>query len=222
MSEAKWTDVDRYIGEALGLGDEVLAAALEASAAARLPNIAVSPAQGMLLHILARSVGAERILEIGTLGGYSTIWLGRALPAHGRVVTLELDPRHADVAEGNFERAGLAGRIEVRRGAALDSLAELAKENAGPFDFSFIDADKANIPAYFEAALELSRPGALIVVDNVIRDGAVVDARSKDESVRGVRRLNEFLGRDKRVTATTIQTVGVKGYDGLTIALVNG
>lgn len=222
MSETAWTAVDRYIGEALGLGDAVLDEAARASAAAGLPSIAVSPAQGMLLNILARSVAAERILEIGTLGGYSTIWLARALPAGGRVLTLELDPRHADVAEANFERAGLADRIEVMRGAALDSLAELVAENAGPFDLSFIDADKANIPGYFEAALTLSRPGSLIVVDNVIREGAVIDATSNDPNVRGVRRLNEILGSEKRVSATTIQTVGVKGYDGFTIAIVNG
>ena len=221
MSEATWTAVDRYIGEALGLGDPVLDAVLRASEAAGLPAIAVSPAQGMQLHILARSIGARRILEIGTLGGYSTIWLARALPDGGRVVTLELDPKHADVAEANFERAGLASRITVERGAALDSLAELTAEGVEPFDFAFIDADKANIPAYFSAAIELSRPGALIVVDNVVREGAVTDAKSKDPNVLGVRRLNELLRTEKRVSATTIQTVGVKGYDGFTLALVN-
>lgn len=221
MSEATWTEVDRYIGETLRLEDQALRDAVRASAAAGLPSIAVSPAQGMQLHILARSVGARRILEVGTLGGYSTIWLARALQPGGQVVTLELDPKHADVAEANFERAGLADRIAVMRGAALDSLAELAADPGEKFDFAFIDADKANIPAYFEAALDLSRAGALIVVDNVIRDGAITDARSKDASVIGVRRLNDFLRSERRVTATTIQTVGVKGYDGFTIAIVN-
>ncbi len=221
MNEATWTAVDEYIVETLRIEDQALKEAVAASAAAGLPSIAVSPAQGMQLHILARALKAKRILEIGTLGGYSTMWLARALGPGGRVVTLELDARHADVAERNFERAGLADRIAVRRGAALDTLAELAAESGGPFDFTFIDADKANIPAYFAAALDLSRKGALIVVDNVIRDGAVTDARSKDPNVLGVRRLNELLRSEARVTATTIQTVGVKGYDGFTIAIVN-
>jgi predicted O-methyltransferase YrrM len=220
MNEAMWTEVDTYIGQALGLGDAILADALKASDAAGLPKIAVAPNQGMLLHILARSVGAERILEIGTLGGYSTIWLARALPESGKLVTLELDQKHADVAEMNFKRAGLAAKITVRRGAALSSLAKLEAERVAPFDFVFIDADKANIPEYFTRSLAFSRPGALIVIDNVIRDGEVRDAKSKDPSVVGVRRLNELLRAERRVLATTIQTVGVKGYDGFTIALV--
>ena len=214
--EARWIAVDRYIMDALIPSDPVLDAALEASAAAGLPPIQVSPAQGKFLHLLARVQGARTILEIGTLGGYSTIWLARALPPGGRLITLEADPHHAGVACANIAYAGLADVVELRQGRALETLPELA----GPFDFIFIDADKPSNADYFTWALKLSRPGSLIVVDNVIRDGAVIDAASTDPDVQGVRRLNELLAAEQRVSATTIQTVGSKGYDGFTMALV--
>ncbi|MFL5562471.1 MAG: O-methyltransferase [Gemmatimonadaceae bacterium] len=220
--EEQWTEVDRYITEALVDPDDTLDAALEASAAAGLPQIAVAPNQGKLLAMLARLRGARKILEIGTLGGYSTIWLARALPAGGRLVTLEADEKHATVARANIARAGLDRVVDVRLGAALETLPRLRSEQEGPFDFIFIDADKPNIPSYFDWAMKLATPGAVIVVDNVIRDGAIVDASSTDPSVRGVRKLNEMLRSNPRVTATTIQTVGSKGWDGLTIAVVDG
>ena len=220
MSEEQWSAVDRYITETLVQPDSALDAALEASAAAGLPAIAVAPPQGKLLHLLARLRHARLILEIGTLGGYSTIWLARALPPGGRLVTIEVDEKHAAVAASNVARAGLAAIVDVRVGAALETLPRLGIEGEGPFDLTFIDADKPNIPSYFEWALKLAAPGGLIVVDNVIRDGAIVDAASTDASVRGVRRLNEMLRTDHRVSATTIQTVGAKGYDGFTLALV--
>ena len=220
--EERWRAVDRYIAETLIAPDPALAAAIEASDAAGLPPIAVAPTQGKLLHSLARVRGARRILEIGTLGGYSTIWLARALRPGGRLVTLEAEEKHARVARANIDLAGLAVDVEVRLGPALETLPLLASEGAGPFDLVFIDADKPNIPRYFEWALQLAAPGALIIVDNVIRDGAVADASSTDPSVVGLRWLNEMLRDDPRVTATTIQTVGSKGYDGLTIALVRG
>jgi predicted O-methyltransferase YrrM len=222
MSQRTWTAVDRYLDDLLVGHDAGLDAALRASADAGLPAINVSPTQGKLLSLLARVQGARAILEIGTLGGYSTIWLARALPADGRLITLEIDPRHADVARASIERAALQARVEVRVGRALDTLAQLGAEAAGPFDFFFIDADKPNIPAYFEWALRLSRPGSLIVVDNVVRGGAVVEANSTDASVQGVRRLNDLMASETRVSATTIQTVGVKGYDGFAVALVTG
>ena len=221
-SEERWRAVDRYITETLIGRDAALDAAVDASDAAGLPQIAVAPNQGKLLHMLALLRGARRILEIGTLGGYSTIWLARALPPGGRLVTLEADEKHARVARGNIDRAGLGADVEVRLGPALETLPLLAAEGAGPFDLTFIDADKPNIPHYFDWALKLAAPGGVIVVDNVIREGAVADATSTDPSVVGVRRLNEMLRSEPRVTATTIQTVGAKGYDGLTIALVRG
>ena len=220
INEERWRAVDRYIAETLIGHDAALDAAVEASDAAGLPQIAVAPNQGKLLHMLALVRGARRILEIGTLGGYSTIWLARALPPAGRLVTLEADEKHARVARGNIDRAGLGADVEVRLGPALETLPLLAAEGAGPFDLTFIDADKPNIPRYFEWALELAAPRALIIIDNVIREGAVADESSTDPSVLGVRRLNEMLRDEPRVTATTIQTVGAKGYDGLTIALV--
>jgi predicted O-methyltransferase YrrM len=220
MSETQWGAVDRYIAETLIGRDPALDAAVEASDAAGLPQIAVAPNQGKLLHILALVRGARRILEIGTLGGYSTIWLARALPPGGRLVTLEADPAHARVARANIDRAGLGADVEVRLGPALETLPRLAAEGAGPFDLTFIDADKPNIPRYFEWALELAAPGGLIIIDNVVRDGAIADAESMDASVVGVRRLHEMIGASRSVTATTIQTCGVKGYDGFTIALV--
>jgi len=216
LSDALWSDVDGYIAEHLIGADDALDAALRASDAAGLPPIQVSAAQGKMLHLLARSIGARNILEIGTLAGYSAIWMARALPADGRLVTLEVSAKHAEVARANAARAGVGERVDVRVGAALDTLPKLS----GPFDLSFIDADKANIPAYFDWAVKLSRPGSLIVVDNVVRDGGLIDPNG-DESVQGVRRLHEQLANDRRVSATTIQTVGNKGYDGFTLAIVN-
>jgi len=215
-----WTTVDDYINQKLIPSDPILDAALTASADAGLPQIAVTPGQGKLLHLLARSISAKNILEIGTLGAYSTIWLARALPAEGRLVTLEADPKHAEVARANIANAGLEDKIELREGPALETLPELAAEGLLPFDFIFIDADKENNIGYFQWALRLSHPGALILIDNVIRDGAVADPNSTDPMVQGVRRLNDLLAKESRVCATTIQTVGSKGYDGFTLALV--
>lgn len=222
MSQEMWSEVDRYVADHLLGEDPVLDAALSDSAAAGLPAIAVSPPQGKLLHLLARVHRARRILEVGTLGGYSTIWLARALPDDGRVVTLELDLRYAEIAQTNIERAGLAGLIEIRVGDAHESLAALIAEGPEPFDMVFIDADKQSTPEYFTAALELSRPGGVIVVDNVVRGGALLDANGQDSGPQGMRRFHELLSRDTRVSATTIQTVGSKGYDGLTVVLIEG
>jgi len=221
MNQEQWTAVDRYISQMIVPSDAALDAAIEASEKAKLPAIAVTANQGKLLHILARLVNARNILEIGTLGGYSTIWLARALTPRGRVITLEIDSRHAEVAKANVAGARLQKSVEVRLGPALDSMKKLAKEKRKPFDLIFIDADKSNIPEYFKWSLKLSRPGSLIVVDNVVRKGAVLDAGSSDADIQGVRRFNELLAKEKRVTATTIQTVGSKGYDGFTIVLVN-
>ena len=218
--EKKWQDVDHYFCDQLLTEDPVLASALESSEVAGLPPIAVAPNQGKLLQLLAEMIGARSILEIGTLGGYSTIWLARALPRDGRVVTLEVDPKHADVARKNFVRGGLANMIEIRLGSALDTLPKLSEEQRGPFDVVFIDADKENIPAYFDWAIKLTRPGSLIVVDNVVRDGEVVNAKSKDPNIHGVRRFVDQLSKDSRVTGTAIQTVGTKGYDGFAIVRV--
>ena len=220
MTQKQWTAVDRYITDLFAPPDPALDAALQASAAAGLPPHDVSPTQGKLLLLLARVQGARTILEIGTLGGYSTIWLARALPAGGRLITLEADPKHAEVARANIARAGLAAVVELRLGPALDTLPQLAAEGRGPFDLIFIDADKPNNPEYFAWALKLSRRGSLIIADNVVRNGAVVDAASSDPSVQGVRRFHELLAAEPRVSATAIQTVGSKGYDGFAIALV--
>jgi predicted O-methyltransferase YrrM len=220
MSEQLWAEVDGYIEQRLVGEDPVLAAALEASADAGLPPIALTPALGKLLHLLARIHGARRVLEVGTLGGYSTIWLARALADDGEVVTLELNPRYAEVATANAERAGLAGLIKIKVGPALDSLRALVAEHAGPFDLVFIDADKQSTPEYFELALELTRPGSVIVTDNVVRGGALVDAGTQDPGAQGMRRFHELLAAQSRVSATTVQTVGSKGYDGFTLALV--
>ena len=220
MSEETWTAVDRYIADQIVPSDPALEAAIEASTAAGLPEIQVTPNQGKLLHLLARMVSARAILEVGTLGGYSTIWLARALPAGGRVITLEVNPHHAEVARANLARAGLADVVEIRLGPALKTLPQLAAEKRGPFDLIFIDADKPLIPEYFGWAIELSRQGSAIVVDNVVREGAVADPASEDPNVLGVRRLNQMLAAEPRVSATTIQTVGSKGYDGFTLALV--
>jgi predicted O-methyltransferase YrrM len=221
MTQELWTAVDNYIVETLVPSDPVLDEAVRASDEAGLPSIQVSPPQGRFLYVLAKVQGARRILEIGTLGGYSTIWLGRALPQDGRLVTMEIDPKHAEVARANIDRAGLSGQVTVLNGDAHNLLAELERQTEVPFDLTFIDADKASIPFYFESALRMSRPGSLILVDNVVRDGAVIQAESTDPSVQGVRKLNEMISANGRLTATVIQTVGVKGYDGLAIALVN-
>ncbi|MDQ2810285.1 MAG: O-methyltransferase [Chloroflexota bacterium] len=220
MSQEQWTAVDHYITDLLIPADPVLEAALQASTAAGLPPINVAPNQGRLLHILALSHGARTILEIGTLGGYSTIWLARALPAGGRLITLEADERHAAVARANIAHAGLSDVVEVRLGKALDTLPQLAAEGLGPFDLVFIDADKPNTTAYFAWALQLTRRGSLIITDNVVRNGGVVDAAHPDPNVQGVRQFNAALAAEPRVTATILQTVGSKGYDGLAFALV--
>ncbi len=218
--ERQWTAIDEFLNRSLVGSDPALATALEASAAAGLPAIQVSACQGKLLQILARLLGARHILEIGTLGGYSTIWLARALPAGGRLVTLEVDPHHAQVAWSNITRAGLSGMVELRVGPAVQTLPKLAAEGLGPFDLIFIDADKPSTSEYFTWALKLSRAGTLIIVDNVIRKGALLDKDSSDPAVQGMRRFIESLATEPRVTATAIQTVGSKGYDGFALTLV--
>ncbi|MDF3218525.1 O-methyltransferase [Mesorhizobium sp. M7A.F.Ca.CA.001.09.2.1] len=220
MSRNNWAAVDDYIVGSLFEADPVLDAVLAANHDHGLPAIDVSPAQGKLLSLLARMQGAKKVLEIGTLGGYSTIWMARALPADGKIVTLELDQHHAHVARSNFERAGVSERVELRVGPALQSLAALGTENAGPFDFIFIDADKPNNPHYLSWAMRLSRPGTAIVCDNVIRDGDVVNEDGRDANVEGARAAFSFIGSEKRLDGTAIQTVGAKGYDGFAIAIV--
>ena len=214
----RWTAVDRYLADRLLEPDAALDAALKASATAGLPEHGVSPTQGSLLELLVRIQGARTILELGTLGAYSTIWLARALPPDGRLVTLEVGAGYAEVARANLARAGLAGAVEVRVGRARDTLAELEAEGDGPFDLVFIDADKAGNAEYLAAALELSRPGTLIVADNVIRGGAVLDG--EDPSAAGVRRFFDLIAAEPRLRATAIQTVGEKGYDGFALAVV--
>jgi len=218
--DARWTSVDDYITGLMAGHDATLDHALAASQTAHLPAINVTAPQGKFLHLLARIVSAMRILEIGTLGGYSTIWMARALPQGGRLITIEADPRHARVARGNLDRAGLSEIVDLREGKALDVLPSLEREHAGPFDLAFIDADKPNTAEYFSWALRLSRPGGLIVADNVVRDGAVADAGDPDPSVRGMRRVLELMAAEPRVSATVIQTVSGKGYDGFAVALV--
>ncbi len=220
MGAEVWQAVDAFIGETLTPEDEVLQAALDAAEAAGLPQIQVSPPQGRLLQLLARLQGARTILELGTLGGYSTILLARTLPEGGRLITLEANREYAEVARASIERAGVADVVEIRLGPALETLPVLAEEGAGPFDLTFIDADKVNTPNYFAWALDHSRPGSLIVADNVVRDGTLADATSPDPATRAQRHLHELLSDEPRVSATTIQTVGSKGYDGFTIALV--
>jgi predicted O-methyltransferase YrrM len=221
MTLEQWTRVDEYVASLMVPSDPALEAALARSNAAGLPAIHVAPNQGKFLSLLARIQGSARILEIGTLGGYSSIWLARALPAEGRLVTLELDPKHAQVAQANIERAGLAALVEVRVGRALDSLAALVREGSQPFDFVFIDADKQSIPDYFLWSLKLTHPGSVIVVDNVIREGAVLDAASGDANVQGVRRFNDLVSKTPGVSGTTVQTVGSKGYDGFALIRVS-
>ena len=220
MSEDTWNAVDHYISDVLVGHDEALESALRDTASSGLPAINVAPNQGKMLMLFAMMQGAIRILEVGTLAGYSAIWMARGLAPGGRLVTLEADAKHADVARANIARAGLADRVEVRLGKALDTLPALHAEKAGPFDLSFIDADKANIPEYFQWALRMSRKGSLIVVDNVVRDGKVIDGSSEDAAIQGVRRFNTLVAATPGVTATAVQTVGIKGYDGFAMALV--
>ena len=220
MSQELWAKVDDYINEIAIAPDAALEAASAAAAIAQLPPISVTPAHGKLLHLLARAQGAKRILEIGTLAGYSTIWLARAVLPAGQVISLESNEMHAQIARENMLRAGLSGRVEIRVGAALDTLPRLATEKQRPFDFTFIDADRTYLAEYFDWAVKLSHPGSVIIVDNVVRKGAVIDSASEDVNVKGVRRFNDRLKMDARVSATMVQTVSAKGYDGFAMALV--
>jgi predicted O-methyltransferase YrrM len=220
MSEELWNRVDEFLSNKLGTADPVLEAALRSSADAGLPAIQVSANQGRLLQLLAQTQGARRILEMGTLGGYSTIWLARALPPEGCLISLELEASYAGVARKNLARANLEKLVTIRVGPAADSLAQLFSEKTAPFDFVFIDADKAGYPNYFEWAMKLSRPGTLIVADNVVRKGALLDPDSNDANVQGMRRMLDIIAADRRVSATAIQTVGSKGYDGFVLARV--
>jgi predicted O-methyltransferase YrrM len=222
VSQETWNAVEQYIDDLLIAPDPVLEAVLAASEAVGLPAIAVTPGQGKLLYLLARMQKAERILEIGTLGAYSTIWLARALPENGSIVTLEADRKHCETARSNVALADLAGVVDLREGRALDLLPEIAAEGLEPFDMIFIDADKETSAEYFQWALRLTRTGSVIVIDNVVREGEVADGTTTDLRVQGVRRLNEMMATERRVTATTIQTVGSKGYDGFTLAMVIG
>jgi len=219
MSQELWTKVEEYFAPVVQEDDALRVAAKEGEKAG-LPPIAVSPNEGKLLLLMAKIVGSRKILEVGTLAGYSTIWLARGLSAGGRLITLEYEKKHADVARKNIERAGLAGIVDIRVGDATKTMPELLKEGAGPFDLIFLDANKDGYPTYFGWALQLSRKGTVIIADNVVRDGGVIDAESKDASIQGVRRLNEMIAAEKRVSATAIQTVGSKGYDGFAVALV--
>ncbi|MGZ4841497.1 MAG: O-methyltransferase, partial [Candidatus Angelobacter sp.] len=219
MAQEQWTAVDRYIADLFIAPDFALEAALDSSKAAGLPAINVSPTQGKLLHLLARVQGARSILELGTLGGYSTIWLARALPPEGRLISLEIDPKRVEIARANVARAGLTNAVEIRLGPALDTLQQLVTEGRGPFDLIFIDADKPGYSEYLKWSLKLARPGTLIIADNVVRKGEVADPASTDDNVQGIRRFNELLAAEPRVTTTVIQTVGSKGYDGLALIL---
>jgi len=221
MPEQVWADVDEFFTTNLLPADDVLRATLETNVAEHLPPIAVTPPQGKLLHLLARACGAKRILEIGTLGAYSTIWMARALPPSGRLITLEIDLHHAEVARRNLERAKVSGRVEIRVGDAavlLDAMQGFVE----PFDFVFIDADKKSSDVYLKAVLKMSHPGTVIIVDNVVRDGKVADASSDDEDIRGIRRMTEWLATQPNISATAIQTVGGKSYDGFLMAIVGG
>ncbi len=220
MTKDVWEAVDKYFDEMLIPHDSALDDALAAASAENLPAIQVSSVQGKLLHLLARIMGARNILEIGTLGGYSTIWMARALPEGGRIITLEADPKHAEVAQKNFARAGVENKIELRLGKALDTLPKVAADGRGPFDMFFIDANKSNMPEYFEWSLKLARKGSVIIADNVVREGAVLDARSKDADIQGIRRFLEMVGKEKRVSGTALQTVSTKNYDGFALVLV--
>lgn len=220
MDKELWDAVDSYISETLIPRDEVLDETLSSSAAAGLPAIHVAANQGKMLHLFARMCGAKRILEIGTLGAYSTIWLARAIPPDGKLITLEAEPKHAEVAIRNIQRAGLSTIVELRQGPALGSLKQLWEEKTPPFDLIFIDADKPNNPAYLEWSIRLSRPGTVMVCDNVVRKGGLIDPASSDPQVQGTRRFFEMLSLDRRLDATAVQTVGSKGYDGFALVLV--
>ncbi len=220
MTPDQWAAVDHYFESLFIPSDPILSAALDASAAAELPSIQVSPNQGSLLHVLARTVNARRILEIGTLGGYSTIWLARALPNDGHLISLELDPKHAAVAQQNLERAGVSSQVEIRIGRASDSLEKLYAEKPAPFDLVFIDADKQSSKEYVDWSLRMTRPGSLIIVDNVIRKGEVINAASADDRVHGIRRALDAMASEPRLVCTGVQTVGSKGYDGFALAWV--
>ena len=221
MDQDRWNAVDAYIVDRLISSDEALDSVLDANAAGGLPAIDVSTTAGKFLHLITRISGAKRVLEIGTLGGFSTIWFARALPAGGKVVTLEYEPEHADIARANIARAGVAERVEIRLGAALDSLAALKAEGAAPFDLVFIDADKENNPNYLQWAMTLGRPGTVIISDNVVRDGEILDAASTDPDVQGMRRFFDMMGAEPRLSATALQTVGIKGWDGFSIAILD-
>ena len=222
MSQETWSAVDDYFNRLLVPPDDALEGALQRQADAGLPHINVAPNQGKLLHLIARIRGARTILEIGTLGGYSTIWLARALPDDGKLITLEIDPKHAEVARDNIARAGLASKVDVRLGSAHDSLPKLVTEGAGPFDLVFIDADKPSCPAYLDWALKLTKSASLIIIDNVVRSGAVTNANSDDPNISGVRKAIEMMASNPNIDATALQTVGSKGYDGFAIGLVTG
>lgn len=222
MAQDTWTAVDEYVTGLLAPPDEALGAAVRAGEAAGLPQIQVSPPQGKLLHLLAKTIGASSILEFGTLAGYSTIWLARALPADGCLITLEANPEYAAVAAASIAAAGLGEAVEVRVGPALDQLPRLETDGAGPFDLTFIDADKVHTPEYFAWALEHSRPGSLIIADNVVRDGRLADLSEDDPAIAAQRRFHEQLAAEPRVEGTTIQTVGGKGYDGFSLIRVVG
>ena len=215
-----WESVEQYLDNVLVMQDSALKDGLAAAETAKLPAIQVSSGQGKFLQLLARILGARNILEIGTLGGYSTIWMARALPEGGKIITLEADPKHADVARKNFARAGVETKVELRLGKALDTLPQIASEGRGPFDMFFIDANKSNMPEYFEWSLKLARTGSVIIADNVVREGAVLDANSKDADIQGIRRFLEMVGKEKRVSGTALQTVGTKNYDGFALILV--
>lgn len=219
MSKETWAAVEHYYGSLLAPDDGALEHVLKFSEAAGLPRIQVSALQGKLLHLLARMIAARNILEIGTLAGYSAIWMARALPEDGRVITLEANEKHAEVARENFERAGLAGQIELRLGKALDALPQIAAEGRGPFDLIFIDANRSNLPEYFDWSLKLTRGGSVIVVDNVVREGAVLNVESSDADIQGIRRFAEMLAKEEHVSSTVLQTVGSKNYDGFAIVL---
>ncbi len=220
MTPDQWAAVDHYFESLFIPSDPILSSALDSSAAAELPSIQVSPNQGNLLHVLARTMNARRILEIGTLGGYSTIWLARALPSDGHLISLELDPKHAAVAQQNLDRAGVSSQVEIRIGRAVDSLEKLHAEQPAPFDLVFIDADKQSSKEYVDWSLRLTRPGSLIILDNVIRKGEVINAASTDDRVHGIRRALAAMASEPRLVCTGVQTVGSKGYDGFALAWV--
>ena len=220
MGQEVWEAVDKFLDKMMIPHDPALEDALAAAAAAKLPAIQVSSVQGKFLQLLARILGARNILEIGTLGGYSTLWMARALPEGGRIITLEADPKHADVAKKNFARAGVESKVELRLGKALDTLPQIAADGRGPFDLFFIDANKSNMPEYFEWSLKLARKGSVIIADNVVREGAILDEKSKDADIQGIRRFLEMVGKEKRVSGTALQTVSTKNYDGFALVLV--